>query len=400
MAVPSIINGLVGIGIMLVVITITSLLLYCSHSVAAVTGHAPPLDEDAAVPSRAQCFRSTVKKASASSFSFTVYLVRTIQLVALSMQSAQNPMPETLSAVMTSLEVTLMELPEIHFDCLGKIGAYALDNLVFVSHIALTVTYVLLSLRFIGIVKWRRCGIPRGDPDDGVIDADAPSRWSQFVRWFARKGHPLAMSTVASLLSMLDPILVSRAHRVLHCIDTPTGWRLKENADLLCYEPGGDHEKIVYFAIIACTIGFAGFVWMVVQPWSRFVRRPPPSTEAAEAADAIVLARREAAAALDGGKVPPPAEEGAPDADHSQEFLLEIEYAEERAEASPCANALNQVGLDPRGRSCNRVCRRFNCGGVAQTRPRNLKLHFDTFDQFDGTVLTLGSLPLRFYESY
>ena len=105
---------------------------------------------------------------------------------------------------------------------------------------------------------------------------------------------------------------------------------------------------------------------------------PPPPTEAAEAADAFVLERREAAAvALDGDAI-------IPDAGHSQEFLLEIKYAEERAEARPCINSLYQVGLDPRGRSCNRVCRRCNCGGVAQTRPRNLMLHFATFDQFDG----------------
>ena len=376
MAVPGIINGFVGISIMLVVITITSLSLYCSHRVAVATGHAPPLDEDAAVPSRAEVFWSTVKKASVTSFSFTIYLVRTIQLVALSMQSAQNPIPKALSTVMTWLEVTLMELPEIHFDCLGKMGAYFLDYVVIASHITLTILYVLLSLRFIGITKWRRCGIPREDPD--VIDAEAPSRWSKFIRWFARTGHPLAMSTVASLLSMLDPVLVTRAHRVLHCIKTPTGLRLKENADLLCNTP--DHEKIVLVAIIGCVMGLAGFVWISLQPWYRFVRRPPPLTEAAVAADAIVLADREAAAAaLDGDAIIPDAV-----VHHSQEFLLEIKNAEERAEASPCINALYQVGLDPRGRSCNRVCRRCNCGGVAQTRPRNLMLHLDTFDAFDG----------------
>ena len=373
------VNGLIGIGIMLVVITITTLSLYFSMRVAVATGHAPPLDEDAVVPSREQVFRSTVKKASVLSFSFTVYLVRTIQLVALSLQSAQNPMPEALSGVVTSLEVTLMELPEIHFDCLGKIGAYALDYLVFVPHITLTILYALLSMRFIGIAKWRRCGIPREDMDDVDDDAEAPGCWSKFIRWFARKGHPFAMSTIASLLSMLHPVLVTRAHRVLHCIDTPTGgWRLKENADLTCYEPGSDHEKVVYFAIITCVIGLAGFAWSFLQPWYMFVRLPPPPTEAAEAADVIVLERREAAAAaLDGDAI-------IPDAHHSQEFLLEIQYAEERAKARPCMNSLYQVGLDPRGRSCNRVCRRCNCGGVAQKRPRNLMLHFATFDEFDG----------------
>lgn len=157
----------------------------------------------------------------------------------------------------------------------------------------------------------------------------------------------------SNLLSILDPVLVSRAHRVLHCIETPNfGWRLKENADVVCFED--EHNKAMTVTFVALTIGSLAFLWTIILPYGLFVCRPP-----SVAVGTIAVA-------------PTPTE------------VTDQINAEA---AGKVRAALYQVGLDrPLQILCCKCTR-----NAPQIRVRNVEMHIAAMDDVDGTLIAFGS---------
>ena len=167
--------------------------------------------------------RVMIKNALITSFIFTEFSIKTLQLVAMSIQGASNPLPPFLSSAIKALGafsslslspasppppllsisfyptaralttttfllsssssspsssfyfypssgVVLLDLPEVHFDCLGPIGAYAGDACVMIAHTALTIIYVVLSLRYVGTRKCMRCGITPDEEEEVEVE--------------------------------------------------------------------------------------------------------------------------------------------------------------------------------------------------------------------------------------
>ena len=113
--------------------------------------------QDAAAPK--QSARDVSIESAWAAFHFTLFSIKTLQLVAISLMGARNPLPETLSTYITASRVVLLNLPEVHFDCIGKSGAYSGDIAVMALHAFFALVYVVLSLRYVGTAKCRRCGI-------------------------------------------------------------------------------------------------------------------------------------------------------------------------------------------------------------------------------------------------
>ena len=84
--------------------------------------------------------------------------------------SSSSSSPSSSFYFYPSSGVVLLDLPEVHFDCLGPIGAYAGDACVMIAHTALTIIYVVLSLRYVGTRKCMRCGITPDEEEEVEVE--------------------------------------------------------------------------------------------------------------------------------------------------------------------------------------------------------------------------------------
>ena len=290
--------------------------------------------------------------AAYTAFSCTTYAIKTLQLIALSLKGAQNPLPPFFSSFIRSLGVVLLNLPEVHFDCLGRAGAYSGDIGVFALHAILALTYLVLSLRYVGSARCARCFIAeeRGD--------EVQSKLQKLVRFVATKAHPTMMLGSSLLISMLEPVVVTRAHRVLHCIKTPLGYRLKENADMVCYN--SEHNDAVWVAYASLALAAATFLWMLVQPWWLFARQQPQ-----QGTDEEAERRGEGEAEREGNTA--------------------------REVAARCDGAMFQVGLD-RQSMLHQWCCCHRDRFTLPIRNRNAELNLERIEVLDGKFLAFGNV--------
>ena len=294
--------------------------------------------------------------AAYASFNFTTYTIKTLQLIALSLKGAQNPLPPFFSSFIRSIGVVLLNLPEVHFDCLGRAGAYAGDNGVFILHGILAVTYALLSMRYIGSARCARCGIAEG-VTLAQRGGEVQSKVQQLWRFAATKAHPSMMLGSSLLISMLEPIVVTRAHRVLHCIKTSVGYRLKENADLVCYNT--EHNNAVRMASVSLTVAAATFLWTVGQTWWLFARRQPQI--AGEEATGVEVSEAD-----------------------------RMDNAEREA-AGRCGDAMFQLGLD-RNSMLHHWCCCHRDRFTLPIRSHNAELNVERSNELDGKIVSFGNV--------
>ena len=349
-AVPVVANGILAAILFIILMGVTFLLLYAGEYTRRADGVMPT------------SVRDTLVASAMAASSVTLYAIKTLQTVALSLQVARNPLPGFFTAVLRATGVVLLNMPEVHFDCLGKSGAYWGDMSVMSVHIALAAAHFMLSLRYVVPMKYRSCGIARTEDGAPVPLADGASRSARVVRavvlFVAEKAQPYAMMGASMLLSVVDPIVFSRAHSILHCISTPYGWRLKANADFVCYED--EHSKALVLAIATIAIACASFCWRVLLTWWVFMRRAPsvearaPSGEGGEVGDG------------DDAEVEEDANEAALPAPRKK-----------------CEDALYQVGLDPH-------CMRCRAGVVPESKALNVVFHLTK--NADGKVEAFGNL--------
>jgi hypothetical protein len=393
-AVPALANGAVAVGLFTSLLAVTYLLLRAGIHLLQPKG------------SVQASVGETLKEAALAAFSVTVYSIKTLQMVALSVKGARNPLPSFFKTVVSITGVVLLTLPEVRFECLGKAGAYWGDVSVMSMYSACAALHFALSLRYVFPTKCLsidgsasdeaagngdveatgqreaagdasddaaseaeggasddaedeaeseatdEAGQAAGGADDDAADEaedeaedeaaddaendvvveregrrirvftppsephpdrvraemvfeppaelhpfdqlvleimsntwvppdDSPARevatCADLLRTAARlaatKVHPYSMMGSSMLLFILDPIIVTRVLRVLHCIETHFGWRLKANVDFVCYD--SEHSRAVAVASIALAVACASFCWRVVQVWWVFVRRAP-----------------------------------------------------------------------------------------------------------------------------
>ena len=194
------------------------------------------------------------------------------------------------------------------------------------------------------------------------------------ARFAATKVHPYLMMGASMLLFILDPIIVTRVLRVLHCIDTRFGWRLKANVDFVCYD--GEHSRAVAVASIALAIACASFCWRVFQVWWVFVRRAPRLGDSDDAQDEVEATAADAAPAAT-------TREGGAGADEGSAAAARTSRIAARSKA-----ALYELGLD-RQSAIERCARCRDAGLPAPAR--NIELHIAE-DAGDGKIVAFGNL--------
>ena len=236
----------------------------------------------------------------------------------------------------------------------------------------------------------------------------------------------LVLSSSRTFFLTITGVLTDVLVNLLYLRNCPytchAGYRLKQNADLICYEPGGDHEKAVQLAMVSLGVGGLGFAWLLFQPWWLFTRRAPKLKVDAHSdvkLDAMMIldGATEGDADVDAGVLDGDANGEAPLGDvlglvdGLVDGVDDIGVAEEEVQlpvddepehdtpevatmSSRFANAMHQVGLDPRTRSCNRCCRKFcaRCCAKKTSKERNIYLHTKHFDDTDGVLIAFAAV--------
>ena len=192
------------------------------------------------------------------------------------------------------------------------------------------------------------------------------------LRFFAEKVHPYCQMGLSCVLSMLDPILVSRAHRVLHCVETPLGWRLKENAAMECYK--GEHQKAVNIANVAVVIGGAAFLWSMFLPWWLFFRRAP-------SVQVLVDGEEQRIPVDDDARIAAADDEEEPAVGKVSSFWIKVRDG--------AVDFLYQLNLNP----CTQpICARCKCKKSARhAQTRNVELNLARMDSIDGGLIAFGA---------
>jgi hypothetical protein len=117
--VPAVANGAVASAVFAVFVAVTFLIMrsvQMNENAVAQSG----ADKSSTKMIKIVALKDSLKESAWAAFSFTAYSIKTLQLIALSLQGAQNQVPPVFSTFIRYIGVVLLNLPDVHFECLGK----------------------------------------------------------------------------------------------------------------------------------------------------------------------------------------------------------------------------------------------------------------------------------------